>query len=218
MLTFRCCRQAELVVFFAHAGEKEDGVVDREAEGDREDAGGADGVDIAVAAERIAGGDLADQGDDADRGGDRGEVEGERQRGEERRPEDHEEHDEGNNNDRTDYERQAGAGRRAVIVEDGGAAAYAGQQVAFAREARGFGVEQGAGGARAGGVEGIGGDDEQAGGLAAAPDTDGLAGEGTGNRRGAVEGGEDEVAGVKEMRRAAAQGGDAASEGSRRRR
>ena len=67
---------AELVVFFAHAGEEEDGVVDREPEGDREDAGGADGVDIAVAAERIAGGHLADQGDDADRGGDRGEVEG----------------------------------------------------------------------------------------------------------------------------------------------
>ena len=67
--------------------------------------GGPDGVDIAVAAERIAGGHLADQGDDADRSRDRGEVEGDRQRGEERRSKDREQHHEGDNNDRADYER-----------------------------------------------------------------------------------------------------------------
>ena len=37
-------------------------------------AAGADRVDVGVAAERVAGGDLADQADDADRGGDRGRL------------------------------------------------------------------------------------------------------------------------------------------------
>jgi len=77
-------------VVFLDAGQQEHRVVDREPEGDPEDAGGPNGVDVAVAAERIAGGHLADEADDADRGRDRGEVEGNRQRCEERRPEDRE--------------------------------------------------------------------------------------------------------------------------------
>jgi len=39
-------------------------------------------------------------------------------------------------------ERQADLGLPAVVVEDGGAAAHTGQQVTFAREARGFGVRR----------------------------------------------------------------------------
>ncbi len=77
-------------------------------------------------------------------------------------------------------------------------------------------MEHGAGGPRAGGVEGIGRDDEQPGGLTPVLDVDGLAREGAGDRRRAVEGGEDEVAGVEEMRRAAAQRRGAANQRPRR--
>ena len=83
-------------------------------------------------------------------------VEEDRQGGEQRRAEDRDQHHEGDQDDGADHERQPGLGRRAVVVEDCGAAAHARHQVAFAGQPRGFGVEDSAGGPGAGGVEGIG--------------------------------------------------------------
>ena len=102
---------AVLAVALAHAGEEEDGVVDREAEGDAEDRRGADRVDVGVAAERIAGGDLAGEGDDADRGADREQVEADREGGEQRRPQQRDQHQEGDQDDRADDQRQPRFGR-----------------------------------------------------------------------------------------------------------
>ena len=68
------------LVALAHPRQQEDRVVDREAEDDPEDAGGADRVDVVVAAQRPAGGNVEEQGEDAEGDGDREQVERDRDR------------------------------------------------------------------------------------------------------------------------------------------
>ena len=126
-------------VALPHAGEEEDRVVDREAEGDAEDRRGADGVDVGVAAERVAGGDLAGEGDTPIaaatearlRTTARAASSGARRIATSIRKV--------SEDDRADDERQARLGRRAVVVEDGGAAGEAGLQAALAAESPGVG-------------------------------------------------------------------------------
>ena len=189
---------AALGVVLAHAGEEEDGVVDREAEGDAEDRGRADGVDVGVAAERVAVGDLADEGDDADRGGDREQVEDDGEGGEQRRAQEGDEHQEGDEDDRADDERQARLGLRAVVVEDGGAAAEAGAEAGAPCRSSGDRSEGGGRAPRAGGVEAGVGDDQVAGGLPPPETSITSAASERSIGSAAVERGDDEVAGVEE--------------------
>ena len=94
------------VVALAHPGDQEDRVVDREAEGDAEDRPGADRVDVGVAAERVARGDLADQGHHPDRGRHRGEVEADGEQRQQRRPQDEDQRQEGEEDEGADHQRQ----------------------------------------------------------------------------------------------------------------
>ena len=76
------------VVVLAHAHEQEDRVVDREPEDDAEDHRRPDRVDVGVAAQRPAVGDVGEQGEDAEGDADRGQVEADRDRRQRQRPQD----------------------------------------------------------------------------------------------------------------------------------
>ena len=89
----------------------------------------------------------------------------------------------------------------AVVVENGGAAAEAGAEAGALVDRRGERAEAGVEAAGAGGVEAGVGDDQVAGGGAAAGDVDHLGGERAADRVGAVESGDGEIAGVEEARR-----------------
>ena len=100
-----------------------------------------------------------------------------------------------------DDERQARFGLRAVIVEDGGSAAEAGTEARSLVDRCGERAEAGIEAAGARGVEAGVGNDQIAGGRAAARDIDHLGGERAADGVGAVERGDREIAGVEESRR-----------------
>ena len=124
-------------------------------------AAALDRVDVGVTAQRVAGGELAEERNDADRCADRDEVEGNGKRSEQRCAQDRDQHQEGDRNNCADHQREPRLGGSGVVVERGGAAADAGAHATGPTQRGGVGEQPRADLAGAGGVEAGGGDDQE---------------------------------------------------------
>ena len=194
-----------LFVALPHPHQQEDGVVDREPEDDAEDHRRPDRVDVGVAAQRIALGDVEEQGQDAEGDADRGQVEQDRDRRQQERPQDQDHDQEGGEGDGGDDEGDRFAGDVAVVGQLRSAAGHPDLEIGLVGEFFGVAFEPAVEGDRPGRVEGVARDHQDHRRLAAAFEVDRPGGAVAFGGGWPVERREHEVAGVEETGRGAVQ-------------